>query len=120
MLGVIFWMYGGYAWMTNAVAADTVAQAAAAARRHGRRTSCSRSRSRMRSASGLAFGLAYLAIVARAHDVLHARAVGGRRERDPAPRAVEPGLRALVVLVGGALGGSAQYVLWGSRVVPSG
>ena len=26
MLGVIFWMYGGYAWMTNAVATDRVAR----------------------------------------------------------------------------------------------
>ena len=26
MLGVIWWMYGGYAWMTNAVAADTAAR----------------------------------------------------------------------------------------------
>jgi low temperature requirement protein LtrA len=26
MLGVIYWMYGGYAWMTNAVATDRVAR----------------------------------------------------------------------------------------------
>ena len=36
MLGVIWWMYAGYAWLTNAVAPRPRAPPAAAARRHGR------------------------------------------------------------------------------------
>src|SRR3954469_6950985 len=73
MLGVIWWMYGGYAWMTNAVTAHTVNRrllllggmvgyfVLALAVPHAF------------SSSGLAFGLAYLAIVA-VHTALFTRA----------------------------------------------
>src|SRR6266852_3130030 len=73
MLGVIYWMYGGYAWMTNAVSANTPKRrllllggmtgyfVVALAIPHAF------------SSSGLAFGLAYLAVVC-VHSALFMRA----------------------------------------------
>ena len=117
MLGVIWWMYGGYAWLTNAVRAGPPSRRAAAARRHGARTSCWRSRSRARSrAAGRRSGSAYLAVV-----VVHAgcsRARSSERSRGPSCASRRStSAAALLVLAGGIAGGTAQYVLWAAALL---
>jgi low temperature requirement protein LtrA len=115
MLGVIWWMYGGYAWLTNAVAPD----------RPGRRLFLLAGMAaylvlalaipRAFSDSGRAFGLAYLAVVA-----VHA----GLFTRTSSESAVRAVLRlapfnlssALLVLLAGISGGRAEYILWALAV----
>ena len=115
MLGVIFWMYGGYAWLTNAVALD----------RLGRRLTLLGGMAgffvvalaipRAFSGNGTAFGFAYLAVV-----LIHL-GMFARSSRTTVVRAIL-GLApfnlftALLVLVGGILGGTAQYLLWAVAV----
>ena len=44
LLAIIFWMYGGYAWLTNAVAADTAARRWVETERTSRRAGISSAR----------------------------------------------------------------------------
>ena len=111
MLGVIWWMYGGYAWMTNAVSAHTAQRrllllggmvgyfVLALAIPHAF------------SSSGLAFGLAYLGIVS-VHSTLFTRASSQSAARAILTLAPFNLASALVIVGGGVLGGAAQYVLW--------
>ncbi len=116
MLGFIWFMYGGYAWLTNAIDVGDP-----------------RNRQLLLAAmcgyfvialaipdafdgSGLAFGLGYAVVVA-VHTFLFAVSAPGL-----APQAIlrlAPGNvgNAGVALLGGALGGSAQVVLWTIGVV---
>jgi low temperature requirement protein LtrA len=107
-LALVFWMYGGYAWLTNAVPPSTTTRRLillaamatwlilALAIPHGF------------GDDGVAFGLAYLVIV-----LLHAGlylAVAGQRGilRLGATNV----LGAAVIIAGGAIGGDAQVVIW--------
>lgn len=112
MLALIWFMYGGYAWLTNAIDANApvnrafllagmcgyfvIALAVPQAFGHG---------------SGLAFGVGYVVVVA-VHTGLFVAGAG-----DSAPQAIlrlAPGNlgNAALVLVGGAVGGTTQTVLW--------
>ena len=110
MLTVIWWMYGGYAWLTNAVRADTPARRLALLGGMGAYLALALTIPRAFAGNGLEFGLAYLLVVA-VHSTLFTLAAG------MSPRAL---LRlsssnltaAAVVVAGGAVGGIAQYVLW--------
>ena len=64
MLGVIWWMYGGYAWLTNAVAPDRAARRRFLLGGMGAFFVLALAIPRAFTGSGLAFGLAYLAVVA--------------------------------------------------------
>jgi low temperature requirement protein LtrA len=115
MLGVIWWMYGGYAWMTNAVSANTTNRRLLLLGGMGGYFVLALAIPHAFTRSGLAFGIAYLVVVG-VHTTLFTRssAVG----------VVQAILRlapynlgsALVILVGGAVGGTAQYVLWSLAV----
>src|SRR5437899_7816358 len=115
MLGVIWWMYGGYAWMTNAVSANTTNRRLLLLGGMGGYFVLALAIPYAFTSSGLAFGIAYLVVVG-VHTTLFTRssAVG----------VVQAILRlapynlgsALVILVGGAVGGAAQYVLWSLAV----
>src|SRR3984893_17825729 len=63
MLGVIWWMYGGYAWMTNAVSAHTANRRLLLLGGMGGYFVLALAIPQAVSRSGLAFGLAYLVIV---------------------------------------------------------
>lgn len=111
MLGVIWWMYGGYAWLTNAVAPD----------RGGRRTLMLGGMAGYLvlalaipsafSSSALAFAFAYAAIVA-VHAGLYTRTSEAATVRSLLTLAPFNAVSALLVLGGAIAGGSAQYVLW--------
>src|SRR5205823_13398568 len=63
------------------------------------------------SGSGLAFGLAYLVVVL-VHSILFTRAAAVSAARAILTLAPYNLVSALVVVVGGALGGRPQYLLW--------
>src|SRR4029079_12701120 len=115
MLGAIWWMYGGYAWMTNAVSAHTANRRLLLLGGMGGYFVLALAIPRAFTSSGLAFGIAYLVVVG-VHTALFTRSstVG----------VVQAILRvapynlgsALVILAGGALGGAAQYALWSLAV----
>src|SRR4030081_1141672 len=73
MLGVIWWMYGGYAWMTNAVSAHTTNRRLLLLGGMAGYLVVALAIPHAFSGSGLAFGLAYLGIVA-VHTTLFTRA----------------------------------------------
>ncbi len=112
MLGVIWWMYGGYAWLTNAVVLDGL----------GRRglllggmaaylvLALTIPRAFTERGAGVAFGLAYLVIVL-IHSGLFTRA-SGRGARGILRIAPFNVASALLILLGGVLGGVLQYALW--------
>jgi low temperature requirement protein LtrA len=112
MLGLIFWMYGGYAWLTNAVTMDT------ALRRTLLLTGMAAylvlalaiPHAFTERRDALVFGLAYLVIVS-VHTGLFLNAVGGGRA---GMRSLGPAnlTTAGLVLAGGIAGGTVQVVLW--------
>src|SRR5947207_10303770 len=77
MLGVIWWMYGGYAWMTNAVSAHTTIRRLLLLGGMVGYFVLALAIPRAVSSSGLAFGLAYLVVVS-VHSTLFARASSAR------------------------------------------
>src|SRR5919201_1912712 len=115
MLGVIWWMYGGYAWLTNAVAPD----------RAGRRLLLLGGMAAYLvlalaipdafAGTGLTFGLAYVAIVS-VHAGLFTRTSQEATLRDLMKLAPMNLASAVVVLAGGIAGGTAQYILWAIAV----
>jgi low temperature requirement protein LtrA len=111
MLTVIWWMYGGYAWMTNAVRADTAARRLLLLGGMGGFFVLSLSIPHAFSGSGLAFGLAYLLVVL-VHSILFTRAAAVSAARAILALAPWNVASALLVVAGGALGGTTQYVLW--------
>jgi low temperature requirement protein LtrA len=116
MLGVIWWMYGGYVWMTNAVRADTGARRLLLLGGMGGFFVLSLAVPTAFSGSGLAFGLAYLVVVF-VHSILFTRAAAVSAARAILSLAPYNVGAALVVVTGGALGGHAQYVLWGAAAI---
>ena len=78
MLGVIWWMYGGYAWLTNAVAPTAPSRRLLLLGGMASYLVLALAIPHAFAGSGTAFGLAYLAIVARARDALHALVIGDR------------------------------------------
>ncbi len=111
MLGVIFWMYGGYAWMTNAVTADTTARRLLLLGGMAGYFVLALAIPDAFGGSGLAFGLAYLAIVV-VHTTFFMRATSASVVSAIVRLAPWNLTSALVVVAGGAIGGTAQYLLW--------
>jgi low temperature requirement protein LtrA len=114
MLGVIWWMYGGYAWLTNAVSAHTTLRRLVLLGGMGGYLVVALAIPGAFEGSGLAFGLGYLAVVL-VHSILFTRASGGAA-RGILTLAPFNLASAGLVLVGGALGGPAQYALWALAV----
>jgi len=111
MLGVIWWMYGGYVWMTNAVRADTGARRLLLLGGMGGFLVLSLAVPTAFDGSGLAFALAYLVVVL-VHSFLFTRAAAVSAARAILTLAPFNVAAALVIVLGGALGGRAQLVLW--------
>jgi low temperature requirement protein LtrA len=113
MLGVIWWMYGGYAWLTNAVPpTGAVARLLLMIGMAGFLV-VALSIPHAFAGDGLAFGLGYLLVT-----LVHA----GLFTRTTTRSAVRAVLRiapfnlasALLVVAGGLAGGDAEFVLWGA------
>ena len=111
MLGLIWWMYSGYAWLTNAVAPDSSRRRFLLLGGMAGFLVIALSIPGAFDRSGAAFGLAYLFVVlvhfwmftrASSQTVVEA-VLGLARTNMPT---------ALLVLAGGIAGGTATYVLW--------
>ena len=111
MLGVIWWMYGGYAWLTNAVAPDRPSRRMLLLGGMAGYLVLALAIPRAFGANGLAFALAYLVVVA-VHALLFARSSSASVVQAVFGIARFNIVSALVVLAGGIAGGGAQYVLW--------
>jgi low temperature requirement protein LtrA len=111
MFLVIWWMYDGYAWLTNAITTDRARYRLLLIGGMGGFLVIALALPEAYDGDGLAFGIAYLAVV-----LLHSSMyVKGASLSEVAAilRIVPFNLAAVaLVLVGGALGGDAQWVLW--------
>jgi low temperature requirement protein LtrA len=115
MLAVIWWMYGGYAWLTNAVAPDRASRRLLLLGGMGAYLVLALAIPDAFSDTGLTFGLAYVAIVA-VHAGLFTRTSEEATLRNLMKLAPMNLVSAAVVLVGGIAGGTSQYVLWAIAV----
>jgi low temperature requirement protein LtrA len=111
MLGVIWWMYAGYAWLTNAVAPDRLSRRLLLLGGMSAYLVLALAIPDAFSSTGLTFGLAYVAIVS-VHAGLFTRTSSQATLRNLFTLAPFNLLSAFVVLAGGIVGGTAQYVLW--------
>ena len=111
LLSLIWWMYGGYAWLTNAVAAQTTNRRLLLLGGMAGYFLLALATPDAFGSSGLAFGLAYLWIVA-VHTYLFSRAASQSVVRAIVRLSPYNVVSALLVVAGGALGGTAQDALW--------
>jgi low temperature requirement protein LtrA len=116
MLGLIWWMYGGYAWMTNAVDTTTLARRLVLLAAMGAYFMLALSIPHAFGDTGLAFGLAYFCVVVL-HSALFTRASVASAVRAILTLAPYNLVAAFAVIAGGALGGTAQYALWAAAGV---
>jgi low temperature requirement protein LtrA len=116
MLGLIWWMYAGYAWLTNAVSTRGAARRAALLGGMAGYLVLALAIPDAFHGTGLSFGLAYAAVVV-VHSTLYVRLASNRSAE--AIRGIVPFnlLSAGLVVLGGALGGAAQAILWTVAVV---
>jgi hypothetical protein len=106
MLGIIWWMYGGYAWLTNAVSADRASRRLLLLGGMAAYLVLALTIPTAFDDDGVAFGVAYLVIIT-VHAAL-SRVIGATILK-VAPFNFGA---AVLVVVGGAVGGTGQPVLW--------
>jgi low temperature requirement protein LtrA len=111
MLGVIWWMYGGYVWLTNAVAPDRAQRRIVLLGGMVAFLVVALAVPHAFGSGGPAFGIAYLAVVG-VHLGMFAKGTSARTVRAVAGLAPYNVATALLVLCGGLVGGTAQYLLW--------
>ena len=116
MLGIIYWMYAGYVWLTNSVSLDRLTRRLTLLGGMASFFLVALAIPAAFSGNGATFGLAYLVVVllhlgmyTRAAKVTVVRAIIGLAPFNLAS--------AALVVVGGLLGGDAQYALWALAVV---
>jgi low temperature requirement protein LtrA len=111
MLALIWWMYGGYAWLTNSISTRELRQRAVLLGGMAGYLVLALAVPGAFHGSGLAFGVGYF-IVVSVHAslfILTASAQSSRAFLGIAPYNL---FNATLVVIGGALGGMAQAVLW--------
>ncbi|HEX8855911.1 MAG TPA: low temperature requirement protein A [Thermoleophilaceae bacterium] len=115
MLALIWWMYGGYAWLTNSVTVDRDTRRLLLLGGMAGFLVMALALPTAFGGSGLTFALGYLVVI-----VVH----GGMFMR-ASPAGVAQAFSgilpwnitaAALVLIGGAIGGTTQYVLWAVAV----
>ena len=111
MLGVIYYMYGGYAWLTNAVAADRAARRLLLLGGMAGFLVLALAVPRAFSEGDVAFGVAYLVVVG-IHTGLYTRAPETHTVRAMLRLAPLNLVSALLVLGAVVVEGTAAYLLW--------
>jgi low temperature requirement protein LtrA len=111
MLAIVWWMYGGYAWLTNLVPPDRAGRRVAMVCGMGSYLVLALAIPRAFEGEGLPFGLAYLLVVL-VHGGLFT--ISTEVSLSVIYRGFFPVnvCFALLVVAGGALGGGWQYALW--------
>jgi low temperature requirement protein LtrA len=111
MLLVIWWMYDAYAWLTNAIATHHLRHRLLLIGGMGGFVVIALAVPNAYSSTGVAFALGFLVVVLL-HAVMYARGTSLSEVR-AILRIVPFNLAgAMLLLVGGALGGDVQWVLW--------
>jgi low temperature requirement protein LtrA len=111
MLALIWWMYAGYAWLTNSVSTREVRQRAVLLGGMAGYLALALAVPDAFGGSGLAFGVGYF-IVVSVHASLFIWTASKQSSRAFLGIAPYNLFNATLVLVGGAVGGTAQAVLW--------
>jgi low temperature requirement protein LtrA len=111
MLLLIWWMYDGYAWLTNAIATDRLRFRLLLIGGMGGFLVVALAIPEAYDGDGVAFGVGYLVVIAL-HAAMYVRGTSVSEVR-AILRIVPFNLVAVgLVLAGGALGGGAQQALW--------
>jgi low temperature requirement protein LtrA len=116
MLTLILWMYGGFAWLTNAIAPNSRSRRTLMLFGMGGFLAIALAIPTAFGAAGWVFGLGYLLVII-VHTALFTMAGGagvGRAMRTLGPLNL---ISASLVLVGGFTPGGWRYVLWGAAVL---
>jgi low temperature requirement protein LtrA len=111
MLLMIWWMYAGYAWLTNSIDLALASFRAFLLAAMGAWLVLALALPQAFSSTGFTFGLAYLAIVAL-HVGLFTHATSELSARSILRVAQTNVPFAALIVVGGALGGDAQWIVW--------
>jgi low temperature requirement protein LtrA len=116
MLGLIFWMYDGYAWLTNAVAAEGWRRQWLLLAGMAGYLVLAISIPDAFTGTGLTFGIAFVVITV-VHAFLYVNSAA--ESSSAAMRALAPSnlAAAAAVLVGGALGGEVERIVWTAVVL---
>jgi low temperature requirement protein LtrA len=111
MLAAIWWMYAGYSWLTNVIDVGITAHRGFLLAAMAAYLVLALAVPGAFSGSGFAFGLAYLLIIV-VHSALFSHSISGRSARAFLRVAPTNVIFAVTIVVGGALGGDAQWVIW--------
>ena len=111
MLALIWWIYDGYAWLTNAISTDRLRFRLLLLGGMGGFLMIALATPHAYERDGLLFGLGYLAVTAL-HAGMFVRGVSADELRAILRIAPFNLLGAALVVVGGALGGDAQTIIW--------
>ncbi len=111
MLALVWWMYDGYAWLTNAISTDRVRFRLLLLGGMGCFLVIALAIPHAYDGDGLAFGLAYLAVVAL-HTAMYMRGASVAEAQAILRLGSYNVVTAGLVLVGGLLGGSIQWISW--------
>jgi low temperature requirement protein LtrA len=111
MLMLIWWMYDGYAWLTNAISTDLLRFRLLLLGGMGGFLVISLAIPDAYESTGLAFGLGLLVVVLL-HAGMYIRGTSASEVRGILRIAPFNFIAAILVLIGGAVGGNVQSVLW--------
>jgi low temperature requirement protein LtrA len=111
VLGFVWWIYDGYAWLTNAIATDRLRYRLLLLGGMGGFLVIALAIPKAYESEGLALGLAYLAVVLL-HSGMYVRGASMAEAKAMLRVSAYNLVVATLVIVGGALGGDAQWVLW--------
>ena len=111
MLGVIWWMYDGYAWLTNALPPDRASRGVFLLAAMSAFLVLALAIPGAFHGSGASFGIAYLSIVL-IHSGLFASSTSQKLTHAIFQLAPANLASGLLVLAGGIAGGTTQYILW--------
>ena len=111
MLALIWWMYAGYAWLTNSISTRGLRQRAILLGGMAGYLILALAVPGAFHGSGLAFGVGYF-IVTAVHASLFIWTASAQSSRAFLGIAPYNLFNATLVIIGGALGGTAQVVLW--------
>ena len=104
---VLFWMYGGYVWLTNSIPPVTPSRKLLLIAGMSAFLICALAIPKAFQDTGLAFGIGYL-IVIMVHGFMYVRAVGWRVARFVPMNFLAAG----AVIAAGLVDGPARYFLW--------
>jgi low temperature requirement protein LtrA len=116
MLALIWWMYGGYAWLTNSVSTRELRQRAILLGGMAGYLVLALAVPGAFHGSGLAFGVGYFIVVA-VHASLFVWTASAQSSQAFLGIAPHNLFNATLVLVGGAIGGTTEAVLWTAAAV---